>query len=71
MLKFVVTEIVDSSIVNAIDGVLNDLIDATTGLRDHRPIAMVLEDSETQMSLRWRDRTIIIGIVDPRFVFIT
>jgi GNAT superfamily N-acetyltransferase len=51
MPDIVVTDVIDSSIVKAIEGGLDDYNDVTTGISDRRSLAVVLRDPETQRVL--------------------
>ncbi|UPJ47904.1 GNAT family N-acetyltransferase [Bradyrhizobium sp. 200] len=51
MPDIIVTDVIASSVVKAIEGGLDDFIDITTGISDSRPLAVVLRDSETQRVL--------------------
>ncbi|XIA67495.1 GNAT family N-acetyltransferase [Bradyrhizobium sp. TZ2] len=48
MPDIVVTDIIGSSIVKAIEGGLNDFEDVTAGISDRRPLAVILRDPETE-----------------------
>ncbi|WP_198028145.1 hypothetical protein [Bradyrhizobium murdochi] len=70
MPEIVVTDVIASTIVKAIEG-RDDLIDITTGNSNGRPLAVVLKAPRKPARFGRCDGTFIGGIVVPRFIFST